>query len=107
MKALISDLLARTIGWPAMILHGYPCVFDRWRWVRRSLRRGNLRTLDAGAGNGGVTMYAARQGNHALGVSFDKHALKAAERRAGLLGLDQARFLVGDLRNFDELGFNI
>lgn len=73
-------------------------------FVRRFLRPGDLRTLDAGSGNGGFAMYAARRGNHALGISFDAGEVAAAKRRAALLGLDRAEFMLGDLRTFGELG---
>lgn len=48
-------------------------------------------------------MYATRHGNDVLGISFDRSELSVAERRAALLGLERARFMVGDLRDFEDL----
>jgi len=101
----MSDALVRMIGWPATILHGDPTVVDRWGWLRRHLRPGPLRTLDAGCGSGAFTMYAARIGNDATGVAFDQRAVAAAAGRAAILGLaGSARFVEGDLRRLDEFG---
>jgi SAM-dependent methyltransferase len=101
--AAVSDLLVRLIGWPALILHGDPCVTDRWIWLRRRLRRPGARTLDAGAGNGGFAIYAARLGNETLGLSFAPEELPAARRRAATIGVDTVEFRVGDLRRLDEV----
>jgi 2-polyprenyl-3-methyl-5-hydroxy-6-metoxy-1,4-benzoquinol methylase len=99
----MSDLLVRAIGWPATILHGDPCVLDRWVWVRRHLRAPGVRTLDAGAGNGGFAMYAGRRGNPTLGLSLSIDEITVAERRAAALGIQNVGFRVGDLRRLDVL----
>jgi len=98
----MSDALLRVLGWPATILHGDPCVLDRWAWVRRWLRGPGMRTLDAGAGNGGFAMYAAKRGNEAVGLSFSEREVANAERRAALLDLENVHFRVVDLRQLDE-----
>jgi SAM-dependent methyltransferase len=98
----VTDLLVTTLGWPATVLHGDPCAFDRWRWLRRHIQRGDYCTLDAGCGSGAFTMYAAKLGNEALGLSFDSRQLQAASRRANRLGIP-AKFLRADLRDFDGL----
>jgi SAM-dependent methyltransferase len=100
--AAVSDLLVRLIGWPALIVHGDPCVTDRWLWLRQRLRRPGARTLDAGAGNGGFAIYAARLGNESLGLSFAPDEVTAARRRAAALGVDGVDFRVGDLRRLDD-----
>jgi len=91
-----------------MFIQGDPMVYDRWRWLRRHLQPGSLRTLDAGCGNGAFTLYAARIGNEAVGVSFDAANNRKAVARAAMLGLSGARFVQGDLRQLDtkraELG---
>lgn len=100
-----NHLLVRLIGWRATILHGDVSVVDRWKWLRRHLRPGPLRTLDAGCGSGAFTLYAAKLGNEALGIAFEAPAIAKAQRRARLLGLDgAARFRVADLRRLDEFG---
>lgn len=98
----MQDLLVRLLGWRALMIHGDPCVYDRYRWLRRRLRPGALRTLDAGAGNGGFTIFAAKQGNDSLGLSFDTGEMESAARRAALCEATNARFEVLDLRQLDE-----
>ncbi|HKZ14503.1 MAG TPA: class I SAM-dependent methyltransferase [Solirubrobacterales bacterium] len=98
----MSDLLVRALGWRALMLHGDPSVWDRYRWLRPRLRRGGVDVLDAGAGNGGFAIFAARAGNRALGLSFSPGEMGAAERRAGLCGATSARFEVRDLRTIGD-----
>jgi 2-polyprenyl-3-methyl-5-hydroxy-6-metoxy-1,4-benzoquinol methylase len=98
----MSDLLVRLIGWRALILHGDPCVTDRWLWLRRRLWKPGARTLDAGVGNGGFAIYAARLGNETLGLSFAPHEVATAKRRAAALGVEGVHFQVGDLRQLDQ-----
>jgi len=71
--------------------------------MRRNLLVGPLRTLDAGCGSGAFTIYAAKMGNDSLGISFDEAKNRKAERRAKLLGVENARFLAADLRELDKL----
>jgi 2-polyprenyl-3-methyl-5-hydroxy-6-metoxy-1,4-benzoquinol methylase len=99
----LDHLLVRAIGWPATVLHGDPCVFDRWRWVMQHLASGPVRTLDAGCGSGAFTMYAARLGNEAIGLSFDARNNRVARERAAMLGLSRVRFIDADLRELNDL----
>jgi SAM-dependent methyltransferase len=98
----MSDVMLRVLGWRSLLIHGDPCVLDRWLWVRRRLRAGPLRTLDAGAGNGAFSIYAAREGNAVLAASFSERELQDASRRARLLGVDGIDFRVLDLREIDR-----
>jgi SAM-dependent methyltransferase len=97
-----DDFLIRALGWHATVLHGDPCVWDRWRWLRTRLQGGNVRTLEAGSGSGAFTLYAARVGNRATGISFSGRNNDAARRRAGLLELSNASFVDGDLRELSD-----
>ena len=54
--------MLRVLGWRSLLIHGDPCVLDRWLWLRPRLRKGPVRTLDAGCGNGAFSIYAARRG---------------------------------------------
>lgn len=99
----MNDNLVKLMGWPATILHGDPSVFDRWRWLKRHLRPGPLRTLDAGCGSGAFTMYAAKIGNFAVGLTNDGPHVEGSRRRAALLGIGQVEFLQADLRQLDAL----
>jgi SAM-dependent methyltransferase len=94
------DGLVPALGWFGAVLHGDPCMFDRWRWLRRRLAAGPARTLDAGSGSGAFVLYAAARGNAAFGISFDRPRNAAARRRASLTGAD-VEIVDGDLR---ELG---
>ena len=98
----MRNTLVRMLGWRATILQGDPSVIDRWRWLKRHLKPGPLRTLDAGCGSGAYTLYAAKLGNEAVGVSFDPAQIERARGRATLLGLDNVSFRQGDLRRLDE-----
>lgn len=98
-----EHILIKVIGYLATVLHGDAAVFDRWLWLRKNLRRGSLRTLDAGCGSGAFALYAAKIGNEVVGISFDERNNKAAKERANILGISNARFITGDLRELDSM----
>jgi 2-polyprenyl-3-methyl-5-hydroxy-6-metoxy-1,4-benzoquinol methylase len=99
----MENLLVRFLGWPATILHGDTTVFDRWKWLSENLESGTKRTLDAGCGTGAFTLYAAKIGNEALGISFNKRNMEVAQERAKLMGLTNVKFIEGDLRELDKI----
>lgn len=84
------------------MLHGDPCVVDRWGFASRYVRPGPARTLDAGAGNGGFAMMAASRGNTVVGLSFNHDEMAAAQRRARVAGVDGVTFRIGDLRELER-----
>jgi SAM-dependent methyltransferase len=96
------DRLLRIFGWRLLMITGDPCVLDRWLWLRERLRPGRLRTFDAGSGNGGFSIYAARTGNEVLSASFSAEEQQSARRRAAVLGVDGVDFRVIDLREIDQ-----
>lgn len=98
----MSDLMMRVLGWRSLLIHGDPCVLDRWLWLRPRLRPGPLRTLDAGCGNGAFSISAARVGNEVLATSFSERELDDARRRTALLGLQGVDFEVLDLREIEQ-----
>ncbi len=100
----MRNALVRLLGWRATVIQGDPSVTDRWRWLCRHLKPGPLRTLDAGCGTGAYTLYAAKVGNRAVGVSFDPSQIGRARERARILGIEGTEFHVGDLRKLDEFG---
>ncbi len=61
-----------------------------------------MRTFDAGCGNGGFSIYAARIGNRVVAASFQSSEQESARRRADLLGVGGIDFRVIDLRNLDD-----
>jgi SAM-dependent methyltransferase len=97
----VRDLLLRILGWRSLLLHGDPCVLDRWLWLRTHLQRGEARTFDAGCGNGVFSVYAARAGNEVVAASFSGEELQRARSRAELLGVSRIRFRTLDLREID------
>jgi 2-polyprenyl-3-methyl-5-hydroxy-6-metoxy-1,4-benzoquinol methylase len=100
----MRDIQVKLFGWWGLIIQGDLFVIDRWRFVRRVLRRGPVRTLDAGAGNGAFTMYARRQGNEdVIGLNFNDEANASAIRRAKILGVEGVDFRGVDLRELDRV----
>lgn len=95
--------LVKVLGWRATILQGDPTVVDRWKWLKKHLQTGPVRTLDAGCGTGAYTLFAAKQGNETVGVSFDPGQLERAQARADILGVKGIEFHTGDLRKLDEM----
>jgi SAM-dependent methyltransferase len=100
----MNDLLVRLFGWRALTVQGDPLVGDRWRWLRRHMTPGPIRTLDAGCGNGAFSFAAARRGNRVVGLTFSDDEVRKCTRRAALLGLPNAEFRPFDLRKLDEAG---
>lgn len=99
----MENILVRFIGYMATVLHGDPAVFDRWRWLKKNLNSGHLRTLDAGCGSGAFTIYAAKIGNEAIGISFNERNNIIAAERAKILKISNVNFIQGDLRKLDEM----
>ena len=95
------DRLLRIFGWRMLLITGDPCVLDRWLWLRSHLLAGRRRTFDAGSGNGGFSIYAARRGNEVIGASFSVEEQRSARRRAELLAVGGVDFRVIDLREIE------
>jgi SAM-dependent methyltransferase len=93
--------MLRMLGWRSLLIHGDPCVLDRWLWLRRHLRKGPARTFDAGCGNGGFSIYAARCANAVVAASFSEREQQDARRRAEALGLTGIDFRILDLREIE------
>ncbi len=98
----MPDAMLRIFGWRFLLVTGDPCVLDRWLWLRKQLRAGAARTFDAGCGNGGFSIYAARIGNRVVAASFQSSEQESARRRADLLGVDGIDFRVIDLRDLND-----
>ncbi len=93
--------MLRVLGWRSLLIHGDPCVLDRWLWLRRHLRKGPARTFDAGCGNGGFSIYSARAGNAVVAASFSEREQQDARRRAESLGVMGIDFRTLDLREIE------
>src|SRR3982074_2057797 len=98
----MPDTLLRAFGWKPLLIHGDPCVLDRWLWLRAQLRDGRVRTFDAGCGNGAFSIYAARSGNEVTSASFSERELEDARRRAEELGVTGIDFRKLDLRELED-----
>jgi SAM-dependent methyltransferase len=98
----VRDIVLRALGWRLLLFHSDPLVLDRWLWLRRHLKSGPVRTLDAGCGNGVFSMYAARRGNQVLAASFSSDEQDTALRRARALGIDGIDFRLLDLRELES-----
>lgn len=100
----VLDALLRIFGWRFLLITGDPCVLDRWLWLRGHLRGGDLRTFDAGSGNGVFSIYAARLGNEVLAASFSAQEQQSARTRAEKLGVAGIDFRIVDLRELSDRG---
>jgi len=98
----MADTMLRVLGWRSLLIHGDPCVLDRWLWLRRQMRQGQVRTLDAGCGNGAFSIYAAREGNEVVAASFSSREQDSARRRADALGIKGVDFRILDLRELED-----
>lgn len=98
----MPDTLLRVFGWRFLLITGDPCVLDRWLWLRRHVRRGGVRTFDAGCGNGGFSIFSASIGNEVVAASFSIDDQESARRRADILGVKGIDFRVIDLREIDD-----
>ena len=98
----MRDTMLRVFGWRFLLVTGDPCVLDRWLWLRGRLRRGRMRTFDAGCGNGGFSIFAASTGNEVVAASFSPDEQQSARRRADALGVTGVDFRVIDLRELED-----
>ena len=103
----MKNTIIKLFGLTSLVFFGDPPSFDRFVWLKNHIQSGPLRTLDAGCGSGTFTLYAAKLGNDALGISFDKRNNTTAQGRAKLLGIQSAHFIERDLRNLSELSNDI
>ncbi len=103
----MKNIIIKLVGLTSLVFFSALPSFDRFIWLRNHLQSGPFRTLDAGCGSGTFTFYAAKLGNDAVGISFDKRNNSTAQERAKLLGIQNAKFIEWDLRNLSELSNDI
>lgn len=84
-------------GARALLILGDSLVVDRWRWIRTRLPPEPIDLIDAGCGNGWLSLNCARLGHRTLGLGWDDNDLTRARTRANMFG-SGARFEVQDLR---------
>lgn len=97
------NALLYLFGYRGLLLNADPTVWDRYRWLRKHLTKGAVRTLDAGCGAGGFTFFAAHEGNTAVGISNFEPGLEATRQRGKILKLtDRTTFMLMDLMDLDR-----
>ncbi len=99
----LKDLILKIFGFKFLFFLGDPSSYDRWQWLKLYLKRGNLRTLDAGCGSGAFTMYASSIGNNSIGISYDKRNNEVAIHRAKLFNIKNIEFITHDLRQLSSI----
>ena len=74
--------------------------------LARYLLPGNLRTLDAGCGNGAFSYHAYRRGNRVLGINFEPDQVERCNEFRDFLGMDSSRcqFKVHNIYDLLALG---
>ncbi|MFH1643663.1 MAG: methyltransferase domain-containing protein [bacterium] len=103
----MNNILIKLIGWHATILHEDPCAYDRYKWLKKNIKKGTIKTLDAGCGLGTFSFFAAKKGNVTTGLSFDEKANKQAIQNAKILKLENVKFEQCDLRYLDKFKNNL
>jgi SAM-dependent methyltransferase len=98
-----TSVLIRLFGWRATLIYGDTTVVDRWRWLKRRLPRAGKESwlIDIGCGTGAFTIGAAKQGYHALGLSWDERNQCVARLRAIMSETELALFDVLDARSLN------
>jgi len=99
----MSNILLKLIGYKSIILHDDSAAYDRLKWLKSRLLSGDKRTLDAGCGTGGFSLFAAKKGNDVVGIPFDENANNLAKESAQILKISNVHFRSFDLRKLDQL----
>lgn len=94
----VGAYFKRFLALVMLLLEADPTLLDRWAWVRRHLRHGPIRTLDAGSGSGAISLYAGIKGNDVIGVSNSSTDILRAQAIAIRAGYSTVVFSNLDLR---------
>jgi SAM-dependent methyltransferase len=92
-----ARLLLKWIFFPGLDLH----TRCRYRFLPRFFLKGNVKTLDAGCGNGALSYAAYRDGNAVLGVTLDAEQIEKANALFSSLGTDRDRLRFEELNLYD------
>ncbi len=95
--------LTKFLGWKETSLQSDPLLYDEWRWLRKHLRPGPLRTLDVNCGTGGFSLFAAALGNEVFGIDPDAANIRNAESSARSQRIRGAQFFRSDAATLLEL----
>lgn len=98
---VFTGLILRGVGHRPLMLFGDTLVLDRWRWLAPRLPPTPCTILDAGCGNGWLSIACAKRGHETVGLGWDDEHMTRATSRAAILGA-HARFEVQDLRELSH-----
>lgn len=93
-----SKLIAKKYLFPGLDLH----TRCRYRFLPQFIMEGDLETLDAGFGNGALTLAAYRRGNRVLAITNSNDEMEATTPLFDCMGIPQSR-VEFRLMNFYEL----
>lgn len=91
---------AKRLSFPGLDLH----TRCRYRMLSPMIRKGSMRTLDAGCSNGYLTYAAYRRGNKVLGVDLDGKQVTKNIEFYRWLGCSGMQFEVCDIYELSKLG---
>ena len=95
---MVRTVVLRVAGARALMLFGDTLVIDRWRWLAPRLPDRSSKVLDAGCGNGWLSIACAKRGHETIGLGWDEADMAKARSRAAIFG-SNAHFEVQDLRD--------
>jgi len=100
-----TSLLVRLFGFRGALVHSDTLVLDRWKWLKKRIpvTANGESLLDVGCGTGAFTIGAAKRGYKATGVSWNERNQSVAAQRAAYSRAKNTQFVVGDVRNLDDL----
>lgn len=98
----LSDILEKILRNNALFYESDPCLTDRWKWLKKHLKSGPLKTLDAGCGNGAFSMYASNIGNTVTGISYNDENNQRAAAYAKMFNIKNINFITADLGNLSS-----
>jgi SAM-dependent methyltransferase len=98
-----AKVVAKRMLFPGLDLH----TRCRQRYLPRLLRPGPLQTLDAGSGNGALSLAAYRLGNRVLGVTFNEREARETTAFFDVLHIPRTQveirqFNIYELRKLDR-----
>ena len=101
----MNNILIKLFGFHALLVHGSPMFSDRWFWLKNHLEtsKNKDKVLDIGCGSGALTIYAAKKGYKATGISYSEANHKTGSLRAELCNVPETEFIVHDLRELQTL----
>ena len=88
----LQYIIFRIVGYKISFLFGDPAVWDRFRWLKKNIQKGERRTLDAGCGSGSFSFHAGYVGNEVVGVSFQEKNNETARVRTRIWNIKNITF---------------